>query len=414
MSIEDEIRRYRYKTASKELQDPIPSSYHLHITCRKILWGLVQSINDTNDTTNDDTNNTNNDNDDISNDNIHSNEKNELSLPLSFESKRKRRKKKNKVIKHNHHHYHHSNNDFPFMDNVYMVMYDNDNKFYPAEVIGVGPSYPPLSTCIVKFISYGNTIEVKRSTGLVKVPIHYQSNIDNDIMNCIDFDRPNDVHEKYWDQRYRLLSKFDNGIQLDSESWFSITPEIIAKHIAQRCLEQFTKNNKNIDVILDCFCGCGGNSIAMADVCNDVIAIDIDPEKIIKIVHNAEIYNVSSHIKPLCNDVYNVLNELKERTGTIDLPNKIDLILLSPPWGGIDYAVGKFNIRDFPSGDGIELIEKALAVCSNIVCIFPRNSVNNQLKDLTKKFNTSCYAEDIHLYGKQKMKIYYFGDTLFL
>jgi hypothetical protein len=45
------------------------------------------------------------------------------------------------------------------------------------------------------------------------------------------------VHEKYWDQRYRLFSKFDQGIVLDKESWFSVTPESIAKHIARRCLE---------------------------------------------------------------------------------------------------------------------------------------------------------------------------------
>ena len=31
------------------------------------------------------------------------------------------------------------------------------------------------------------------------------------------------VHDKYWDQRYRLFSKFDSGIQLDAESWFSVS-----------------------------------------------------------------------------------------------------------------------------------------------------------------------------------------------
>jgi hypothetical protein len=30
------------------------------------------------------------------------------------------------------------------------------------------------------------------------------------------------LHEKYWDQRYRLFSKYDRGILLDSESWFSV------------------------------------------------------------------------------------------------------------------------------------------------------------------------------------------------
>jgi len=41
--------------------------------------------------------------------------------------------------------------------------------------------------------------------------------------------------KKYWFQRYRLFSKFDQGIWMDKEGWFSATPEKIARHIAERC-----------------------------------------------------------------------------------------------------------------------------------------------------------------------------------
>ena len=58
--------------------------------------------------------------------------------------------------------------------------------------------------------------------------------------------------QKYWNQRFRLFSKFDDGIELDRESWFSVTPEVIAKHIAERC---------QCDLIVDAFCGVGGNTI---------------------------------------------------------------------------------------------------------------------------------------------------------
>jgi hypothetical protein len=39
---------------------------------------------------------------------------------------------------------------------------------------------------------------------------------------------------QYWAQRYRLFSRYDEGIQLDEESWYSVTPEKIAEHIAER------------------------------------------------------------------------------------------------------------------------------------------------------------------------------------
>ena len=61
--------------------------------------------------------------------------------------------------------------------------------------------------------------------------------------------------EKYWFQRYRLFSKYEEGIQLDKESWFSVTPEAIAMHIAERC---------QCDLIVDAFCGVGGNSIQVS------------------------------------------------------------------------------------------------------------------------------------------------------
>ena len=41
-----------------------------------------------------------------------------------------------------------------------------------------------------------------------------------------------------WLQRYRLWERYDEGegIRMDEESWYSVTPENIARHIAERCL----------------------------------------------------------------------------------------------------------------------------------------------------------------------------------
>jgi trimethylguanosine synthase len=37
---------------------------------------------------------------------------------------------------------------------------------------------------------------------------------------------------KFWKKRYYLFSKFDRGVLIDDESWYSVTPEPMAKHIA--------------------------------------------------------------------------------------------------------------------------------------------------------------------------------------
>ena len=41
---------------------------------------------------------------------------------------------------------------------------------------------------------------------------------------------------KYWAQRYRLFSVYDEGVRLDPESWYSVTPERrIDGLISERC-----------------------------------------------------------------------------------------------------------------------------------------------------------------------------------
>lgn len=63
---------------------------------------------------------------------------------------------------------------------------------------------------------------------------------------------------KYWYRRFMLFSRFDQGVRLDRESWFSVTPETVAAHTAQRC---------KCDLIVDAFCGSGGNTIQFAMTC---------------------------------------------------------------------------------------------------------------------------------------------------
>ena len=59
-------------------------------------------------------------------------------------------------------------------------------------------------------------------------------------------------------QRTRYFSRYDEGCLLDEEGWYSVTPEAIATQIAERC---------RCDVVLDAFCGVGGNAIAFARTC---------------------------------------------------------------------------------------------------------------------------------------------------
>eukprot|EP00092_Neocalanus_flemingeri_P021800 GFUD01023649.1.p1 GENE.GFUD01023649.1~~GFUD01023649.1.p1 ORF type:complete len:260 (+),score=69.24 GFUD01023649.1:39-818(+) len=122
---------------------------------------------------------------------------------------------------------------------------------------------------------------------------------------------------KYWAQRYRLFSKYDEGIQLDEESWYSVTPEKIGKHIAEKC---------KCGLVVDGFCGVGGNTIQFALTCERVIAVDIDSDKIAMAKHNARVYGVEDKIEFIVGDFFKIVPNLKA-----------DVVFLSPPWGGPKY-----------------------------------------------------------------------------
>jgi WW domain len=62
--------------------------------------------------------------------------------------------------------------------------------------------------------------------------------------------------ERYWLARYSLMSRWSDGVRLDETSLFSVTPEMLAKHQAAMLAP--------CGVVLDAFCGSGGNAIQLA------------------------------------------------------------------------------------------------------------------------------------------------------
>ncbi|GAA5964248.1 hypothetical protein JCM3765_002784 [Sporobolomyces pararoseus] len=136
--------------------------------------------------------------------------------------------------------------------------------------------------------------------------------------------------EKYWAQRYRLFSRFDEGCEMDREGWYSVTPENIAVQIAERCRS---------GVIVDAFCGVGGNAISFAFTCERVIAFDTSKVRLACAKRNAEIYGVADRITFIHADWVTWTKEYikqKER-GEVEKADEIEVIFLSPPWGGINY-----------------------------------------------------------------------------
>ncbi|TIC02298.1 S-adenosyl-L-methionine-dependent methyltransferase [Wallemia mellicola] len=194
---------------------------------------------------------------------------------------------------------------------------------------------------------------------------------------------------KYYHQRNRLFSQYDQGILLDEESWYSVTPELIAMQTAERC---------RCNVIVDAFCGVGGNAIAFAFTCEKVIAIDIDPIKIELAKHNAKIYCVDDRIEFINMNYIDWYNSYKR-------DYDIDIIFYSPPWGGIDY-LDTFKLNNLKPVTGTELVKLAKSITPNVCMFLPRNTTIEEISELDERVE----IEENWMSGKFKAITVYLGD----
>lgn len=202
---------------------------------------------------------------------------------------------------------------------------------------------------------------------------------------------------KYWAQRHRLFSRFDEGIRLDREGWFSVTPERIAEHIALRVQQCFPE----AQLIVDAFCGVGGNAIQFALSGSRVLAVDIDPVRLDLARHNAAVYGVDHRIDFIQGDFLDLAPGLHG-----------DVVFLSPPWGGPDYlSADVFDIRTMMEPDGFLIFEKARLISDDIVYFLPRNADMDQIASLAGP-GGRVEVEQNFLNNKLKTITAYFGGLI--
>ncbi|WFD34990.1 putative diacylglycerol O-acyltransferase tgs1 [Malassezia cuniculi] len=234
---------------------------------------------------------------------------------------------------------------------------------------------------------------------------------------------------KYWKARYDLFSRFDEGTLLDEESWYSVTPEAIAYRIAVRCRSE---------VAMDACCGAGGNVIQFALTCKHVVALDIDPVKIELAKHNAAIYGVQDRITFLCGDLRDFARDYVGEGHGEDTTEgrwqgwdkrKIDVVFMSPPWGGVEYKNPAqltneppdesckysdiYPLSELRPDGGSAIFKMSQKIAPRTVLFLPRNS---DLDDIAKLRDESEKPVRIHIeecwigYKLKALAVYYFPD----
>ena len=125
-------------------------------------------------------------------------------------------------------------------------------------------------------------------------------------------------------RRRRLFSRWEQGIQVDDEGLLSATPEALALELVQGLSGR----------VLDGSCGAGAMAIAAARVGCQVVACDLNQERLEMARHNAALYGVQL--------------ELLRQDVRVALQDKFDALILDPPWGGRDYNRQDIRVEDLP------------------------------------------------------------------
>ncbi|KAJ1304619.1 hypothetical protein OPQ81_005761 [Rhizoctonia solani] len=215
--------------------------------------------------------------------------------------------------------------------------------------------------------------------------------------------------KKYFAQRHRFFSLYDEGCLLDEEGWYSVTPEKIALQIAERC---------RCDTVIDAFCGVGGNAIAFAQTCERVIAFDISPIRLAIARHNAVIYGVADRIEFILGDYVSLARSLAA------LGRRVDVVFLSPPWGGPSYISGPADTepttdsKDAQSSvytldnllpiSGADLFAISHKISRNIAMYLPRNTDVGEIGALAPP-GEKVEIEEEWMGSKLKALTCYFG-----
>lgn len=152
--------------------------------------------------------------------------------------------------------------------------------------------------------------------------------------------------------------------------------------------------------MVDPFAGCGGNIIQLAKTCRQVIAIDVDPEKIRMAKHNAAIYGVADKIEFIVGDSIKILPTIKHA----------DVVFLSPPWGGLKYSRKRYDMEEMVINGvtGSALFALARRLTKNIVYYMPKTTPVADLEALAPDKLVEC--EIVVLNKTSSVMTAYYGD----
>ncbi|KAE8142036.1 RNA cap guanine-N2 methyltransferase-domain-containing protein [Aspergillus pseudotamarii] len=212
--------------------------------------------------------------------------------------------------------------------------------------------------------------------------------------------------QNYWAQRYKIFSKYDEGVWLTDDAWFGVTPEPVANEIAEHIASAAPPSRM---VLVDAFAGAGGNTIAFARSgrWKRVYGIEKNPAVLLCAKHNAKIYGVEDKITWFEGDSLQIVNNQLKDLGPYSV------LFASPPWGGPGYRSDKvFNLSTMEPYSLATLYNEYALFTEHIALYLPRTSNVKQLAKLVKDGEKATVMHYCMEGASKALCIYYGGFNL--
>lgn len=211
--------------------------------------------------------------------------------------------------------------------------------------------------------------------------------------------------KKFWKRRYALFEKFDEGIYLSSELWYSVTAESIAKYTANLFRDLLPNATSGLDLC----CGGGGNTIQFAKIFDNIGALDINPINLYCTKNNCKVYGVQDNVWTIEAD-WNEVSELKDgNVNTEWIPEGIrrseneetlqfDFVFSSPPWGGTSYNRKVFDLNSMEPFPITRMLQQIKRYTNNVGLYLPRLLNLEQLQEAAlKTFGEEGRCRVVHI-----------------
>lgn len=192
--------------------------------------------------------------------------------------------------------------------------------------------------------------------------------------------------QHYFRHRYKIWSRYNEGIWMTDNAWYGVSQELVAAKIASH-VASMTPASRSI--LIDAFCGAGGNTIAFAlsGRWKRVYAIEKDPATLECARRNAEIYGVKDKITWFIGDCFELLGKgANAIDGLRELVAEYGIIFGSPPWGGPGYKSEEiFDLQTMQPYTLQYIFNEFSSVTKFIVLYLPRTSDLRQIAECVEE-----------------------------